>query len=282
LAFKIVVDSSSDIPAELAKTRDITVVPMPVTIGETTYLEGKDIFPGEFYAQFKTFPSLPKTSTPNPNHLLEAYESILKEQHEVIAIHLSSGLSSTVSVAQMVKGMCSQPEKVHIIDSLGASFGYGMLALLVSEKLANYQTWPELEQEILKLRSRMRYIFTLDTLEYLVQGGRVSKTAGFVGGLLDIKPILHLNTKGQIEPLTKVRSRRSAIRKLLEIITSEIVHPADQIVGISHSACLDEAQYLADEIKRELPVKDVLISDIGCVIGSHTGPGTLALFYLKK
>lgn len=280
MSLVVVVDSSADIPSSLAETFGIDVVPMPVTIDGKTFLEGVDLFPEEFYAKFK-LADLPKTSQPNPQTLLEHYEKHLAAGHEVVAIHLSSQLSSTFSTAQMVRDMSSAPDKIHVIDSRGASFGYGLLAIEASKKLKEFVSWQDAEPHILKLREHMRYIFTPDTLEYLVKGGRVSKTAGLVGNLLDLKPLLHVTAEGAIEAFGKVRSRRAAIRRLVDVMEAEI-EPGAQVVGISHSDCLEDARLLAEEIKKRIPVPEILFSYIGCVIGSHTGPGTLALFYQQK
>ena len=282
MTFIVLVDSASDIPSDRATSEGIVTVPMMVTIDGKTMFEGVDLNTKDFYAQFTNFIELPKTSQPNPNTLLEHYERILSEGHEVVAIHLSSGLSSTVATAQMLRSMTSAPERVHIIDSLGASFGYGLIALFAQQILRSGISWEEAEAKIMSIRNSMRYVFTLDTLEYLIKGGRVSKTAGFIGGLLDLKPILHITPDGRIEPFTKVRSRRAAIRKLVDTMEKDITDPEQQVIGISHSACLDDANSLADEIRRRFKVKDIWISEIGCVVGSHTGPGTLVLFYQSE
>lgn len=279
MTYKIVVDSSSDIPKELSSNLGIITVPMPVYIDGNAYREGIDIQSDRFYANFKDYKELPKTSQPNPNDLKETYESILAEGHEIIAIHLSSGLSSTYQSALMVRDMCSAPQKIHVIDSLGASFGFGLLAIQASQIIQNEKDSGQILPGIVEVRNKMRYVFTIDTLEYLVKGGRVSKTAGFVAGLLDVKPILHINTEGKIDVFGKVRSRKSAVRKLIEMMEEDIVDPENQIIGISHSACLEDALQFAEEIKAKIKVKDVLVSEIGCVVGSHVGPGTLALFY---
>lgn len=281
MSFVVLVDSSADILPEVAQKEGIVVVPMIVTIGGLAYREGVDIFPEEFYSQLGAFQELPKTSQPNPGTLKEKYEEVLAQGHEVVAIHLSSSLSSTYATAHMVRDMCSAPEKIHIIDSLGASFGFGLLAIEVNRLLKTCPTWDEAEPRILDIRNQMRYIFTLDTLEYLVKGGRVGKTAGFIGGLLDVKPVLHITPDGRIEPFAKVRSRKAAFRKLLEVMLEEIDHPEEQIIGISHANCLEDTQAFAEELRNHLPVKDILISEIGCVVGSHTGPGTVALFYKR-
>lgn len=282
MSFKVVVDSSSDIPLDKATNSGITTVPMPVTIDGEMFLEGINLQTNDFYSKFETFKELPKTSQPNPNTLLETYEKILSEGHEVVAIHLSSGLSSTVSTARMIREMTSAPERVHVIDSLGASFGYGLLALFAQNVLQFASSWVEAEKTILEYRKNMRYVFTIDNLEYLVKGGRVSRPAGFIGGLLDVKPILHFTSEGKIEPFAKVRTRRAAIRKLVEIMADDLEHMENlhqQVIGISHSTCFSDAQILAEEIRQRFQVKDIWISEIGCVVGSHTGPGTLALFY---
>ncbi|MCB8816311.1 DegV family protein [Desulfosporosinus shakirovi] len=279
MSFKVLVDSAADIPLNKANDAGIITVPMPVNIDGKTFLEGVDLQTKDFYAKFETFKELPKTSQPNPNTLLEAYEKILSEGHDVVAIHLSSGLSSTVTTARMMREMTSDPERIHVIDSLGASFGYGLLALFTLNILKSGASWEEAEKTILEYRKQMRYVFTLDTLEYLVKGGRVSKPAGYIGGLLDVKPVLHITPEGKIEPFAKVRTRRAAIRKLVDVMEQEIVNSEEQLIGISHSACFDEAQILVTEIHQRIKVKDIWISEIGCVVGSHTGPGTLALFY---
>lgn len=282
MPYQLLVDSASDIPPELAKSAGLVMVPMPVNIGDKTYLEGVDIHTEEFYKQFDSFKELPKTSQPNPAVLLEQYEEILSLGDEVVAVHLSSGMSSTVATAEMLRDRTSAPERVHIIDSLDASFGFGVFALIVGKILATGIPWPEAEAKILAVRNKRRSVFTIDSLEYLVKGGRVSKMSGFIGGLLDVKPVLHVTPDGRLEPFAKVRSRRAAIRKMAEVMEQEasfLGEQEDQIVGISQAACLEDAQFLEAEIRRRTPVKNVQISEIGCVIGSHTGPGGLALFY---
>jgi DegV family protein with EDD domain len=283
MSLVVVVDSSADILPKVAQEEGIVVIPMPVNIDGQTYLEGVDIFPEIFYSQFDTFKELPKTSQPNLGTIKETYEKIIADGHEVVAIHLSSGLSSTYSTALMVREMCTEPEKIHIIDSLGASFGYGLLAIQVNHSLKGSPScsWEAAEPVIMELRDHMRYVFTLDTLEYLVKGGRVSKTAGFIGGILDVKPVLQVTPDGRLEPFAKVRSRKAALRKLIDVMLEEIDHPEDQIIGISQSNCLAETQAFAEEIRKHVKVKDIMISDIGCVVGSHTGPGTIALFYKR-
>ncbi|ADY56072.1 degV family protein [Syntrophobotulus glycolicus DSM 8271] len=278
MALKVVVDSSSDIPEKVKD--DFIIIPMPVIIDGKSFAEGIDIFPDRFYQDFKHYSEVPKTSQPNPQDILEVYEQVLKEGNEVVAIHLSSGLSSTYQTACMVKEMSSQPDKVHVVDSLGATIGFGLLAIYTAQ-IVKDKSWEEAEPEIIQVRDKMRYLFTPDHLEYLVKGGRLSKAAGFVGGLLNVKPLLHLQN-GKIEVFDKVRTRKSALHKIIETMKNDADEPENQIMAIAHSACPEEAEFLAEEIRAAIQVQDLLIGDIGCVVGSHTGPGTIALCYLAK
>ncbi|MDR3288038.1 MAG: DegV family protein [Peptococcaceae bacterium] len=282
MAFGVHVDSSSDIPQALVKEAGIWVTPLPVIIDGQSYLEGVDMFPEEFYRRCGTFAELPKTSQPNLADLLEAYNEILKRGDEVISILLSSGLSSTVNTALLAREMCDDPGRVHVIDSKGAALGYGLIALKTVQLAREFPSWSELEGKINDFRDHMRYLFMPDTFEYLVKGGRVSKTIGAIGGVLDIKPILRVTPEGTIDAYVKVRSKRAAIRKVADILKEEILNPTEQVVGVSHSNCLSDAETLVAEIRARVTVKDVILSDIGCVVGSHTGPGTLAVFYQKQ
>ncbi|HZW82446.1 MAG TPA: DegV family protein [Candidatus Deferrimicrobium sp.] len=276
---KILVDSSADIPSEIAQTLGIGIIPMPVNIGERSYLEGVDLKVESFYNSFKEFAELPKTSQPNLQDVVNFYREAGSGGNSVIAVHLSSGLSGTVQTANLVKDMLKDEVEIAVIDSLGASLGAGMMAINAAEQAAKGVSFDEIITSLEQDRVKMRYIFTLDTLEYLIKGGRVSKVSGMVGTLLDIKPLLHITQQGKIEAYGKVRGRRASLRKLAEQISSEIKHPETQVIGISHSMCLEDAQILAEEIRAKIAIKDILFSTIGCTVGSHTGPGCVALFY---
>ncbi len=276
---KIVVDSSADIPRDVAEALGIGIIPMPVNIGDRSYLEGVDIHVETFYPSFKEFPELPKTSQPNLQDLVDFYRQASCTGNSVIAIHLSSGLSGTVQTANLAKEMLQDEAEIAVIDSLGASLGAGMLAIRAAELARDGVEFERIVQAIESDKSKMRYVFTLDTLEYLIKGGRVSKVSGMVGTLLDIKPLLHMTGDGKIEAYGKVRGRKAALRKLAEQLSTEIVDSKSQVIGVSHSMCYEDAQILADEIYGKVSVKDILFSNIGCTIGSHTGPGCVALFY---
>ena len=164
MAYRVLVDSAADLPLETAVNAGITVLPMTVNIEGTAYLEGVDIFPKDFYQRFPTFTEMPKTSQPNISLLLEYYEKILATGDDVVAIHLSSALSSTYNTAQMVQEMCSAPERVHVVDSLLASTGFGLLGLAAAEIVTQSNSWEEIEGKILAVRSKICSLFTPDKL----------------------------------------------------------------------------------------------------------------------
>lgn len=276
---KILVDSAADIPVDIARLLGIQIIPMPVTVGSRSYLEGVDINAESFYPLFKELTELPKTSQPNLQDLVRVYSEAGQEGDNVIAIHLSSGLSGTVQTANLAKEMLKNQVKVAIIDSLGASLGVGLLAIRAAELARDGMEFAGIVREVEQLRAKMRYVFTLDTLEYLIKGGRIGRVSGMVGSLLEIKPLLQITPEGKIESYGKTRGRKPALRKLAEQLGREIVQPESQVIGISHAICQMDAQILAEEIRTRIPVKDIIFSTIGCTIGSHTGPGCVALFY---
>ncbi len=278
---KVIVDSSSDIPSSLAQELGIVVVPMPVNMAGRSFLEGVDLTTEEFYPRFRDLVELPKTSQPNLQDLVSYYRQAAADGSSLLAIHLSSGLSGTVQTANLAREMLQGEREIVVIDSLGASFGAGMLALRAAEMARDGMDLASLAEEVEADKRRMRYVFTLDTLEYLIKGGRVSKVSGMVGTLLDIKPLLQLTDEGKIESIGKVRGRRPALRKLAEIIAAEIPGDEAQVVGIAHAMCAEDAAGLETEIRKRVRVKKVLHSEIGCIIGSHTGPGCVALFYRR-
>lgn len=278
---KIVVDSSTDIPPNLIQELDIQVVPMPVTIEGTPFLEGVNLNIAEFYPNFKDYKELPKTSQPNLQDLVNHYRAAVKDGSPMLAIHLSSGLSGTYQTALLAKEMVGPEAQIKVIDSLGATLGSGMLAIRAAQLADQNLSLDELANAVEADKQHMRYIFTPDTLEYLIKGGRVSKVSGAVGTLLDIKPLLQVNAEGKLDSFGKVRGRKSALKKLADTLAEEITQPEQQVIGISHAMCLGDAEILAEEIRSRVSVKEIIIGEIGCTIGSHTGPGCIALFYRR-
>ncbi|MGI6514955.1 MAG: DegV family protein [Syntrophomonadales bacterium] len=277
-SLKIVSDNCCDLPPEILRKYDIKQINMLVRFGD------REIKPGEmnndeFYRNMASSPVLPQTSQPVVEEIIRVYSSLLEEKDtEVIGIHMSSGLSGTVQSVQMVQEMLQQP-RLHIIDSLKASMGLGLMVLeaaRLADKGAGAST---ILSRLEEMKSSVRCIFSVQNLEYLISGGRISKGKGLIAGVLNIKPILCIDDTGFIIPYDKARGHRAALKKVLDIMGELGSNLNGQTVGISHAAALDDAIYLKENMEERFGVKEVVIGEIGPVIGSHVGPGTFSIFF---
>jgi len=275
----IVADSAADLPHSIRDELGIIVVPLYVNWSGNTYKDGVDLVPADFYPRLKQEDKLPTTSQPTPGTYLELFNELLAEGKDILCLTLSSGLSGTYSSAITAKGMLDDQERVEVLDTMAASIGEGMLILeavrLAKQGLGLKEIIPPLKDKI----SRLRSIFTINTLENLVKGGRLSLIQGGLGALLDIKPILHLDTQGKIVPLTKVRSRKKALAKLEEELQKQGKDLQGQIMGVSHAHDPKLGAEMAKMLKDRYGAEEVILGEIGAVIGTHTGEGCIALFF---
>ena len=225
-----------------------------------------------------------KTSAVNTQTFKDAFERILADGRDILYIGFSSGLSTTcnsaISAAQMLRE--AYPErKIITVDSLAASAGLGLLVKLAVEKRAEGAAIEDVASYIEGLRLRLCHWFTVEDLVYLKRGGRVSPTVAFVGNMLGIKPIMHVDDEGHLVNVTKVRGRKPSIAALADRYT-ELADPSFGRVFISHGDCLQDAEYLASLIENKHGVKTEIITYVGSVRGAHSGPGTLALFFVSR
>lgn len=281
MGVKIITDNCCDLPGDIIEHYNIKMVHMLVSFGAKVY-QPDELSTAEFYDMMVKSPELPTTSQPTMEELLATYEECLRDGSEVIAIHLSSGLTGTVQSAEMAREMVTGKERLTVIDSLKASTGQGLLVLKAARMAREGISREKIVREVFDLRERMKCVFTINTFEYLVKGGRVSRAKAFMGSVLDIKPLLWVNPEGYIEPLEKVRGRKGAIRRLIKIVEEMGGDIEGQTVGVSHSACLQDASAFRDIFINEFKVGEVIVNEIGPVIGSHVGPGTLAIFFASQ
>jgi DegV family protein with EDD domain len=283
MTVKIIADSASDLSQADFSSLNITRVSLSVLLNEETYLDGENIEPQFVYDQMRAGQS-PKTSQATPDQFEIVFRQCAENNDPCLYLAFSSALSGTYQSATIAREavLDDYPEaEIRIIDTLCASLGYG-LVVKEAARLANAgQTINQIVAKSQYYAEHMEHIFTVDDLEYLYRGGRVSKTAAFMGTLLKIKPILHV-ADGKLIPLEKIRGTKKAYKRLLDMMEERSVDLKDQVVGISHSDCLDNAEMLAEQIKERFDVKDVEIRIIGAAIGAHTGPGTIAIFFPSK
>lgn len=282
----IVTDSTIDMPKRYIDSQEkFRVLNMSYTMDGVSYVpDGTDENSREIYRQLRAGKNI-VTAQVNSESWREAFEEILAGGDDLLVIAFSSGLSGTCQAAFTAAEEAREKypdRKLEVIDSLCASAGEG---LLVDYALRNRDKGMSLEDNAAWVRENVQNIihwFTVDDLMFLMRGGRVGAVSAYIGSLVKIKPILHVNAEGKLIPREKVQGRRKSIRALADKVKQNIVDPEGQLVLISHGDCEAEAQSLADMIKAELPVAEVRLSYIGPIVGAHSGPGTLAVFFMGK
>jgi len=277
MAIKIITDNCCDLPQELISRHHLGVVNMLVRFGEREYKPG-ELSNAEFYRLMQQSSVLPTTTQPTVEEMLRVYQQALADGSDVIAIHLSSGITGTVQSANLVAQMINNP-RLYIIDSHKASVGLGLMALTAAQMAEAGVGLNAILSRLQEMRRTMQCMFSVGNLEYLVKGGRVSRAKGLVAGVLDIKPILYFDKEGFIMPYDKVRGHKAAQKKLLDIMDKLGDDLTNQMIGINHSNHPEYAEYLKENIIERFGTKEVIIGEIGPVIGTHVGPGTFSVFF---
>ena len=283
--FLIITDSTCDMPQEMADELGLAILPIRVSMEDKEYahyLDGRELGFHEFYEKLRA--GVPaKTSAANQEDFLSLMEPALAAGRDVLYIGFSSGLSSTYNVGVMTAAQLAEkyPErKVYTVDSLSASFGEGLLVYhAVQQKLAGSSIY-EVRAFVEENRLHLCHWFTVDDLQHLKRGGRVSAAAAAFGTMLNIKPVLHVDDEGHLIPVGKVQGRTTSIKALLKKMQETAIDPAEQVVFISHGDCEKDAEKLAAMVRESIGPKEIILNPIGPVIGAHSGPGTAALFFL--
>ncbi len=282
--YRIMTDSSCDLPAALAAELELTVLPLTVTIDEksyTNYLDEREITFKDCYAALRDGREA-KTAAANVDSFEQAMEPILQAGEDILYLGFSSALSSTYNAGALAAEQLAEKypdRKILTVDTLSASMGQGLLVYLTVQQKRAGATIEEARDFAEKNKFHLCHWFTVDDLHHLRRGGRVSATSAVLGTVLNIKPVLHMDNEGRLIFMEKVRGRRASIKRMLEKMRETAIEPEKQIVFMSHGDCIEDAEYLAGRIREEWNV-EVVINYVGPVIGSHSGPGTLALFFL--
>lgn len=283
MTVKILADSACDLSEHHYNEFDIEMVPLTVHLNGEDFKDGIDLLPKTIYDAMREGKNA-KTSQVSPQAFKAIFTSYAKTNQPLVYLAFSSELSGTYQTAKIMEQEVKEeyPDApIHVIDTKCASIGYG-LVILHAAKLAKGGAPTEEIIESAKNRAlHMEHIFTVDNLEYLYRGGRVSKTAAFVGTLLKIKPLLHVED-GKLIPLEKIRGSKKVLNRMLEVMEKRGIDLENQVIGICHGDDQERAEQLAAMIKEKFGAKDVVIEMIGSVIGAHVGPGTIGLFFLNK
>lgn len=282
----IITDSSCDLPLEYIEKNNIPTLGIVCNFKGKDYIEdfGKTLTYEEFYSAVRAG-ELPSTSQINSFRFVEEFEKYIKEGKSVIYLAFSSGLSGTYNSSLIAREEVIEkyPDAdITIIDTRSASMGVGLIVYYAYEILKNGGSKEEIVNWVENNKLKVNHWFTVDDLHHLKRGGRVSATSAAIGTILDIKPVLNVDNDGHLIPITKVKGRKKSIKALFERFQNHVVNPEEQTIFISHGDCLDEALSLKAMIEKEYKVKGFMINHIGQAIGSHSGPGTIALFFIGE
>jgi DegV family protein with EDD domain len=272
-SFAVVTDSTADLPEAWRERYDIQVVPLKVLFGEETFRDGVDMNNEEFFRRLAASTKLPTTSAPSPGEFAELYERLSKNFDGCISIHIGAQLSATAEAAR-VGAQSVEGFKVNVIDSETVTMPMAFLCKVAGESATLDQATAEVQRRIPKCR----VLALLDTLRYIEMGGRVSRAQAMIGTMLDLKPLL-LVVDREIKPVDRVRTRSRAVPRMVEFFKAEL--PVEY-VGVVHAQAPDEAERIAEDLRRELPELEIPVGQIGCVLGTHTGPKALGLVYIKS
>ncbi|NLG31955.1 MAG: DegV family protein, partial [Syntrophomonadaceae bacterium] len=277
---KIITDSCCDLPEPILAEYDIKKTRLQVRFGDVCY-QAEDLTNAEFYQKMAGSQVLPSTSQPTIEEMTRVYEEALADDSNVLAIHMSSGISGTFQGSILTQKMIDN-DKLIVFDSRKASLGLGLMVIEAARMAANSEDIKVIIERMQQMQRKMECVFAVGNIEYLIKGGRISRTKGLVAEVLDIKPILRFNQEGKIEPYDKARGQKSCIRKLISIMEQQADNLENQTIGIVHASCPEIAEYIRNEIENRFTVKEIIVSEIGPVIGSHTGAGTFSVFFESK
>ena len=272
-SFAVVTDSTADLPPEWRERYDIEVVPLKVLFGEETFRDGVDMNNEEFFARLAAANKLPTTSAPSPGEFAELYSRLAKDHDGCISIHIGRQLSATAEAAR-VGAESVEGFRVNVIDSETVTMPMAFLCRLAAECATLEEATAAVEERIPKCR----VLALLDTLRYIEMGGRVSRAQAMIGTMLDLKPLL-LVADREIKPVDRVRTRSRAIPRMVEFFEKDL--PVEH-VGVVHAQAPEEAEQVAAGIRSRRPDLEVTVGQIGCVLGTHTGPKALGVVYIKK
>lgn len=268
----LVTDSTSDLTEKLKAECQAHVIPLKIRFGDEEFLDG-EITSDEFYKRLDKAKELPKTSQPSPEEFFSLYSRLLEEYHEIISIHLSSGLSGTFNAARLAKDKLKG--KIHLIDSKTISLGIGIMipeaAKLIREGLDSVH----IVDKVTRLRSNVETLFTLNTLEYLQKGGRIGRVQGIMGSFLNIKPIVRVGDDGVYQSFGKARSQEKALKNIVEAFQCLAKGRKYLRFGVAHGAASQAGCYLKEAMENALGMPASIFTQVGPVIGTHTGPGTV-------
>lgn len=283
--FVIVSDSSTDFTVDMVEETGVQLVPLRFVLEGNTYKnlpDNSEMDPHFFYEKLRSG-SVVTTSQANSEEFVEYFEPYLEKGTDILYIAFSSGLSGTYQSACIARDDLKEKypdRKINVVDSRSASLGQGLLVYKAAMLKKDGRDIDYITDWVEHNKLHLCHWFTVDDLFFLKRGGRVSGATALVGTMLGIKPVLHMDDEGHLIPMSKVRGRKASLDALVKRMEESAIAPQNQTVFISHGDCLEDAEYVAEKVREKFHCEDIRINYVGPVIGSHSGPGTLALFFI--
>lgn len=282
--FKIITDTTADLPESYIQENGLGIMVLPYIVDDVSYGGEQKMEVREFYDRMRNG-MMPTTSQVNPETAKAYLNSFLEESRQLLVLSFSSGLSGTCSNVNLAAReiMEERPDcRIVVVDTLCASLGEGLLVHKAVQLKKQGKSLEETAQWVEAHKENLVHVFTVDDLFHLHRGGRVSKATAIVGTLAGIKPLLHVDEEGHLTAVGKVRGRKKSLQALVDMMEKQVGSWRDQndCIFISHGDCAEDADYVRQLVQERFGVKDFLINEIGPTIGAHSGPGTVALFFM--
>ena len=282
--FVMLTDSSADLSAQMVQQADVEVIPLSFNIQGRTYHnypDNREMDPALFYDMLRAG-ELATTAAVNVGEYVQAIEPFLEQGRDVLVLAFSSGLSGTYNSSRLAVEELQEKypqRKIYTVDTLCASLGQGLLVWLAAQQRKEGKSIEEVRDWVEANKLSLCHQFTVDDLHFLKRGGRISATTAVVGSMLQIKPVLHVDDEGHLINIGKARGRHASLKALVDKMEKTVTEEGKKTVFISHGDCLKDAETVAEMVRQRFGTQDIRINYVGPVIGAHSGPGTLALFY---
>ncbi len=277
---KVITDSTSDIPKKLAEELEIEIAPLTVNFGQSSYRDGIDLTNSEFYEKLAKSKVLPTTSQVSIGEFVDLFNKQLETHDEILSIHISSELSGTYNAAMQAKEAIGS-DRIHVVDSRLVAFGLGLMVVKCAQKLKAGENFLEVVSYAKQAHNQMRNIFIIDTLDYLLKGGRLSKNEAFFGNLLNIKPILTIQD-GVLKSIDKIRGRKKAVRYAVNRVAMDYEKQPFDRIAIYQSADSMMMEDILLRFEEEFDFVEIIQAEVGTVVGTHAGPGCVAISYIYE
>jgi len=282
MAFKIITDSATDMPVSIREKYNLHVIPTPFIVNGVDYLDGEKMSTAEFYRLLEDNKNEISTYHINSFMFRNAFEPYAKAGDEVLYCCFSTGIAGTFNAANIAKRELLEeyPDfKLTIVDCRGASLGFGLIVYKLLKMQENGASKELILEAVEYYVSHIRHVFTVETLHYLIKGGRIGRVAGTVGEALDLKPIIIVNKAGALESIEKVRGRKKSLKALVDYVEANAADPTDQVFGICHGEDPETLGIAKSMLLERIQPKELLTTCVGCAIGAHTGRGILGILF---